>query len=132
VSRSDDCTGAGKEQHITFIHYNQPGSQMTEHFIAPPLLSQFNCSTLQIAVVLVQICFKFLKQRKSICHTACKTCYNLVVKEPADFFSCMLHHNLIAECYLAVACNRHFVIMSDREYRRHSCHIFLLLGCAFK
>src|SRR5699024_11574050 len=130
--RSSHLTAPENTHHIHLIHNIPHGFQMPEHFTAPPLLSQFNCSTLQIAVVLVQICFKFLKQRKSICHTACKTCYNLVVKEPADFISCMLHHNLIAECYLAVACNRHVVIMSDGEYRRHSCHLFLLLGCAFK
>jgi hypothetical protein len=98
---------------------------MSEHFICAPFLTELDCSSLKITVVLLKFAFEAGQQGKRITGCAGKACEDAIVVEAANLFGAGFH-DCLTKRYLAIACKRYMRILSHQQDSRaaHSGSVF--------
>src|ERR1017187_2028370 len=108
----DYIAGAGDEEGLSDVGYQQEGLKVAEHLVGAPVLGKLDGGAVEVAGVLLELGLEARKEGEGICGRACESGENLVLIEAADFFRRVLEH-VVAQGDLAVRGHDHLTVAAN-------------------
>src|SRR5574344_2680003 len=85
--------------------------QLSHDFICSKCYCKFHCTAHKITTKLIEHFFKSICKRKSICNTASKSHYDLVIVNSTNFYCITFHYYALSHGNLSITCNCCFAIL---------------------